>query len=317
MKVSIALIFVISIITLNYNCSQTKNKTYKSANKTNGEFESIKAEVETINERIEHFYLNEDTDSLIGLYSEKFTFFPEYKSAILETKSLKKFYKDWFNVVDNMIYKKVIYKVETFSDCVLEIGNFSLTYSTTQHSKNNYTGKYMIMWKRNAKMKLNILSEAFGSDKFIGPENVPYAGVQIKESYVLDKNIVSNELRPEIEEVDKILTKAVVEGNGKARADGFTKDGIYMPHFGSILDGMDVLVPYMMKTYTPGSKLYVRNTYREIFNLGEFIFINGHFKGGWGDPINGGTFEGNMSNLMKRNENGKLLMYRQLANNDR
>jgi hypothetical protein len=51
--------------------------------------------------------------------------------------------------------------------------------------------------------------------------------------------------------------------------------------------------------------------------LVEFVFINGHFKGGWGDQSTGGHFEGNVSNLMQREKNGKLLMYRQLANNGR
>jgi ketosteroid isomerase-like protein len=311
-KISTTLILLISIITLNYSCAQAKNKTHDKLNA-----ESARAELESLNKRIEHLYSNKETDSVIRLYSEKFTLLPEYKPAIVEIKSLNQFYKDWFDAINNIIYKKSIYKVEMFSDYVLEIGNFTLNYSTKQNPKNNYTGKYMIMWKRNAQMKLNILSEAFGSDKLIKPEDVPYAGVQVKEIFVLDKNIINDELRSDVEEFDKTLTNAVVDGNGKARADGFTKDGIYMPHFGSILEGMDVLLPYMMKTYTPSSKLYVRNTYREIFNMGEFVFLNGHFKGGWGDPASGGTFEGNMSNLMKRNAKGKLLMYRQLANNDR
>lgn len=299
----------IAIFILNCNCTQAGSKRYRS--------DKITLELETINEKIQRLLLNKDADSLVALYSAKFTFLPEFKSAITERNTLKKFYNDWFNSVNDMTYKKTIYKVEAFADYDLEIGNFSLTYSTAQNSKKDYTGKYMIMWKRNAKKELTILSEAFGSDKHIGPDDVPYATVEITGGYVLNKNIVSNELKPEIEEYDKILTKAVEDGNGNARADGFTQDGIYMPHYDPLLDGMDALRPYMMKTYTPGSKLFVKNNYREIFTSGEFVFIDGHFKGGWGDPVTGGKFEGNMSNLMKRDKNGKLLMYRQLANNDR
>lgn len=279
--------------------------------------ENPKAELEDINKRIEIFYSKESFDSLAELFAKEFIFMPEYKSAIAEIKTLKAFYRDWFNTVEIINFKKNIYKVEVYGDYILEIGNFSLIYSTQANQKNDYTGKYMAMWKHDANKRLRILSEAFGSDKYIEAKNVPYARVEVKNSFVLNTNMVSDKVSKEIEEIDKTLTKAVTEGNGKARADGFMKDGIYMPHFGEILEGMDTLLPYMLKTYNPDAKLYVRNTYQEIFDLGEFVFLSGHFKGGWGDTISGGKFEGNMSNLFKRNEDGDLKMYRQLANNDR
>jgi hypothetical protein len=94
------------------------------------------------------------------------------------------------------------------------------------------------------------------------------------------------------------------------------KNGIYMPHFDRMLVGMDVIRPYMLKTYRPGTLAYVKNTYREIFNLGEFVFINGQFKVGWDNARNKGSFQGNMSNLMERGKDGKLLMLCQLAHND-
>lgn len=305
------------LIVLPHRSSQAKGTAYESPGEYFVDTETLKAELEGINQRIEKFYSRENADSLTQLFAKDFTFFPEYKPAIAEIKGLKAFYSDWFNSVNDIAFKKNIYKVEAFANYVLEIGRFRLTYSPPTGSKNTYTGKYMIMWQRDARKQLRILSEAFGSDKNIGPADVPYAGVTVKDSFVLDRNMVSNKLSKEVEALDNTLTQAVREGDGKARADGFTKDGLYMPHFGDILEGMDAIRPYMMKIYTPGARLYVKNTYREIFDLGEFVFLNGHFKGGWGDEVNGGKFEGNMSNLMKRDEHGKLLMYRQLANNDR
>jgi hypothetical protein len=103
---------------------------------------------------------------------------------LIKKEAIKKFYKDWFKTVGNLNYQKVVYKVEPFSDYVLGIGNFGINYSTAQHAENKYTGKYMIMWKRNEKMRLTILSVTFGSDKYIWPEEVPYAGVQVKEGFV-------------------------------------------------------------------------------------------------------------------------------------
>jgi ketosteroid isomerase-like protein len=71
----------------------------------------------------------------------------------------------------------------------------------------------------------------------------------------------------------------------------------------------------MLKTYTGNSITDVKDTFREIFDTGDFVFLSGHFKVGFGKGDNKGSFEGNMSNLMKRDKDGKLLMYRQLAHN--
>jgi ketosteroid isomerase-like protein len=60
---------------------------------------------------------------------------------------------------------------------------------------------------------------------------------------------------------------------------------------------------------------YVKDTFHEIFDSGDFVFLSGHFEVGFGKGDNKGSFDGNMSNLMKRSKDGKLLMYRQLAHN--
>jgi ketosteroid isomerase-like protein len=59
----------------------------------------------------------------------------------------------------------------------------------------------------------------------------------------------------------------------------------------------------------------VRDTFCEIFDTGDFVFLSGHFKVSFDNGTDKGTFEGNMSNLMKRGKDGKLLLYRQLAHN--
>jgi ketosteroid isomerase-like protein len=295
-------------------CTVIHSKAQSRINKTTDE---VRIEIEAINSKIEQLYQTENVQLLVNLYAEQLTFFPEYKPAVFDSKKLKSFYTDWFKTVQTKSYKKKIYKVEVLSNYILEMGNFNSAYITATNSPLYYNGKYMILWKRDKKGNLRIVSEAFGSDKYIEPENVPYSAVQVQENNLEAKDDISKELMAEIEEFNAEVIKAVMDGNGEARAKGFTKDGIYMPHFDLILDGMDAIRPYMLKTYTPGSLIKVKHTYNRIYDLGEYVFVNGHFKGSWGDTTNGGKLEGNMSNLMKRNENGMWLMHRQIGNNDR
>lgn len=308
MKVSVTLIVVIFLLTANYSYSQ--NKSHRTGDK-------VQTEIEAINSRTEQLYLKEDIDRLIGLYADQLTFFPEYKPATFEIEKLADFYKGWFKTADITTYKKIIHTVEVFSDHVLEIGTFNLAYSSIQRSQHEYKGKYMILWKRSINGNLNIVSESFGADKYIEPEAVPYADVQIEESNFTAKHNVSSQLLTEIEESNAVVIKAVAEGDGETRANEFTEDGILMTNFDSIRVGMEAIRHHMLKTYKPGTSYIVKHTYYRIYDLGNYVLVNGHYKGGWGDSINGGRFDGNMSNFMKRDKNGKLLMHRQLGNRDR
>jgi hypothetical protein len=113
------------------------------------------------------------------------------------------------------------------------------------------------------------------------------------------------------------VLKAVASGDGNTRAEGFTKDAILLSNFDSILVGMENIRPKMLKTYTPNMSYHVKHNYNRIYDLGDYVFVVGQYKGGWGDSTNGGRFEGNMTNLLKRGKNGKLLMHRQAGNRDK
>lgn len=289
----------------------TANYYSKSQNHVTNATEQWRIGLEAINNKIEQLHQTKDLNSLIALYASELTFSAEYKPAIFETNTLKGFFKDWFNEADIKTYRKKILSVEIFADHILEIGTFNMTYTTAHNPQGEYTGRYMILWKKDAHEKLMIVSETFGADKYIEPNAVPYAAVQVEETSFTAIHNVSKKLIAEVEEFDAVVLKAVAEGDGNARANGFTKDAILLANFDSIRIGMEDIRPKMLKTYTPDISYIVKHTYNRIYDLGDYVFVNGQYKGGWGDSINGGRFGGNMSNLMKRTENGKLLMHRQ------
>ncbi|MDJ1494773.1 hypothetical protein QNI19_17675 [Cytophagaceae bacterium DM2B3-1] len=275
--------------------------------------EASRVELEAINSRIEQLYVTENVNALTSLYASQFTFFPEYKPAIFELKALNQFFKDWFTAGDVKTYKKKITTVEIYSGHLLELGTFSFHYSSTKNPQGEYKGNYMVLWKSDNNGKLSILSETFGADTYIEPEIVPYADVQIEETNFTAIAKVNKTLITEIEEFDAVVLKAVANGDGNARADGFTQDAILLSNFDSIRVGMEHIRPKMLKTYTPDISFRVKHYY---YDLGEYVFVTAQYKGGWGDSTKGGRFKGNMSNLLKRTKNGKLLMHRQAGNRD-
>jgi ketosteroid isomerase-like protein len=275
----------------------------------------VQEEIEVINQRIEQLFLSENIELLTSLYSEQLTYFPEYKPAIFNIKGLKKFYRDWFKVTDFSSYRKKIYTVEVYADYILEIGTSRLTYASDNNPNNEYKCKYMVMWKKDDNEKLKIISETFGAEKYIEPNEVPYATVTVEASNFVERSNVTKQVMREIEESNAIVIKAVAEGDADARANGFTNDGILMSTFDSMQVGMEAIRAHMFKTYNPDISFIVKHSYNRIYDLGDYVFLTGHYKGGWGDSIKGGgKFEGNMSNFMKRDKSGKLLMYRQIGN---
>src|SRR5688572_2110364 len=301
-------ILIIALASLNIDLksqSTTKNS------------DDSRIELESINSRIEQLYLTEDVNALTSLYAIQFTFFPEYKPAIFESKRLKKFFKDWFTGGDVKRFKKKILAVEIYSDHLLELGTFSLHYSSIKNPQGEYKGNYMVLWKSDNDGKLSIVSETFGADTYIEPEVVPYADVQVEETNFTAIDNANKKLIAEIEEFDAVVLKAVANSDGNARAEGFTKDAILLSNFDSIRVGMENIRPKMLKTYTSNMSYIVKHYYNRIYDLGNYVFVSGQYKGGWGDSIKGGRFEGNMSNLLKRTKHGKLLMHRQAGNRDR
>ena len=274
-------------------------------------------ELEAINSKTEQLYLTEDVSALTSLYAGQFSFFPEYKPAIFEMKTLSRFFKDWFTAGTVQSYKKKITAVEVYADHLLEVGSFRVRYSSIKNPEGEYKGNYMILWIRDNDGKLKIVSETFGADTYIEPEVVPYADVQVQETNFASLDNVNKKLLAEIGAFDAVVLKAVATGDGNARAEGFTSDAILLSTFDSIHVGMESIRPKMLKTYTPGMSYIVKHYYNRIYDFGEYVFVLGQYKGGWGDSTNGGRFEGNMANLLKRTNNGKLLMHRQAGNRDR
>lgn len=311
MKSRISILLCIIILTGTLNCYSKSHKTIERGT------DEFRTEIEAINTRTEQLYITENINLLTDLYTEHLTFFPEYKRAIFDKEKLKKFFIDWFRTGDVKAYRKDIYTVEVYSDHVLEIGAFNMSYSSVHHSEGAYKGKYMILWKRDEEGKLNIVSETFSADSYIDPEAVPYASVQVKESNSVSAlHNINRELLHEIEAFNAVVLKAVAEGDGDARARGFTNDAILLSNSDSMRVGMDAIRTKMLKTYTPDISFQVKHTYNRIYDLGDYVFVNGHYKGEWGDSARGGKFEGNMSSLMKKTESGNLLMHRQLDNRE-
>lgn len=272
-----------------------------------------------VNHNLEELLLNKQIQPLIDFYDQHAVVFAEYKSAMTEQTTIEHFYTDWLSLVDISAFKKIIYEVQVFRGYLLEVGTIHLSYSHTINKAEEtiYHGKYMVFWQQGNEGQWRILSEIFGSETYLTPEEVPYAKVTIKECEMSENLNVDPELWSRVNNLNEQVIKDVEAGDGDKRSRDFTDDGIYMPHFERMLVGIEQIRPYMLKTYKPENAVYVKHRYYKIVDLQTHMLVLGHFDGGWKNSESSGTFQGNMFNLRKRDEQGKWLMHRQMSVNDR
>ena len=270
--------------------------------------------VQTRNKQIAVDLIKGDVGSLSRLYTVDCSYLPEFGPTINGRVRLSDFYRTWLKNSRIITYSKSIYEVEPISNYLLETGNLTIHYKMGLDADREYRGKYMVIWKRDQAGQINIYAEAFGADHQVDVTDVPYPAGDVSANQPTEDFMVRQTLKPALQDYDKKVVSGVVAGDGASRAAGFTNDGIYMPHFDPMQIGMKAIRPYMLKTYYPHTISYVKDTFRELFDTGEFILLTGHFHVILNNP--GKTsFDGNMLNLMKRGNDGKLLMYRQLAHN--
>jgi ketosteroid isomerase-like protein len=239
-----------------------------------------------------------------------------FKPAIYDSAKLRRFFKDWFQHVSVKSFTKNSISIEPMNDHVLDLGTFRLTYQDVNSTEKIYAGNYLILWKRQGANDLKMVSHAFGSDTYLEAKDVPWAMVNVEKGQLNNTIEVDKQILDMVNEANAEVIRGVREGDGESRANGFTADAILMPNFEKYYVGMETIRPRMLKTYHPGVSFKVNHTFQRIYDLGDYVFVNGYYKGGWGDSNDGGWFEGNMLDVMKKMPDGKLKYYRQLANRD-
>jgi len=270
--------------------------------------------VQACDEKIAIALIKGDVPALIKLYATDCTYLPEFGATLTGSDQLKDFYLAWLKYSRVTTYRKSIYEVQRIDNYLLETGNFTVTYKIATSAIREYTGKYMVIWRQDNSGQLKIFAEAFGADHYVEPADIPYAPGDVTANQPKVDFAASSNIKSLLKEYDRKVVHDVLTGDGAERAGGFTEDGIYMPHFDPMQIGMNTIRSYMLKTYHPNTISLVKDSLRELFDNGNFILLSGHFHVVLNNPQKT-SFDGNMLNLMKRNSDGKLLMYRQLAHN--
>ena len=278
---------------------------------------NLRQQLDHRNQAISEALVREDIATLATYYADGAMLMPEHSKARSGRRAIEDYYRQWFAQLQVATSRKTSYEVLEYGDYAVETGTFVQTFSRTGQAPYRYQGKYMTLWSTQGKQPV-IVSELWGA-------NAPFDDAllaQIDDSALPNEDTFQNDrnLLAEIRGRNEIIGRLVTERNGNEHADMFLPDAIYMTYYTPMLVGIENIRPYFIEHEKPGDVSIDALALRSgtIYSLagGKLHLEQGFYNVTWRAGDKGGTVTGKSLNLWKRDEHGKLMLFRQAVNHD-
>lgn len=282
--------------------------------------DQLKEKLEKINNKLAAAFLNRDINVIIQYYDDKEPIcMPEYHKALYTKEGIELYYGQWFDNVTINTYKRNIYEVQLIKNYLIEIGTFVNNFTKPDGTLLNYEGKYMNVWRIEKNKDLTLVSEIWGANSAVDKSNFSFIKPQVS---VLPKLTVSKKIADEVNKRNERIAELVKKREGEKHAtELFTKDAIYLTYDTPMLIGMENIKPYFVEHEKPNGvsidSLEIKASGMIRFN-NDFVLEYGYYyvDVSWDRKKGKATVTGKSTNLWKRDENGVLMLYRQMVNHD-
>lgn len=243
---------------------------------------------------------------------------PEYHNALYTKQDIKSYYEQWLSNFKINDYKRSIYEVQLIENYVVEIGTFNVNAVGKSDVSLVYEGKYMNVWKVLKNKKMVLVSEIWGADKAIDGSQF----LVIKTNGIkIPKPKINQSIEEEIYKRNERIAELVKNREGEKHAvEFFTKDAIYLTYDTPMLIGMDNIKPYFVEHEKPNGvsidSLSIKAS--RIIPLKNYSIEYGYYfvDVSWDNKKGKASVSGKSINLWKRDENGVLMLYRQMVNHN-
>ncbi|WP_294963738.1 DUF4440 domain-containing protein [uncultured Flavobacterium sp.] len=275
-------------------------------------------QIEAYNASFEAAFVKGNQEDLIKAYTDQSIFMPEHSRQRTGTKEIQAFYKQWLSQAKVASYQKTIVEIQNLGNYILEIGTFAENLNVNEQKPFSYSGKYSVLWKKssNRKLPLTIAAEIWGASSYFDDKNIP----NIDDSAILPTipYIPSDKLTSEVKERNNTIKKLVQNRQGAEHAKMFMPDAMYLTYYTPILSGEKEITDYFTEHEKPGT-LRIEQISIETSNIifaREAIVEFGFYNVDWRDGESSGNVKGKSINVWKKNNDGELLLFRQMVNHD-
>lgn len=281
--------------------------------------DQLKEKLKNINNQLTDSFLRNDSSVIINYYDATAPVcMPEYHKAIYSKEDIKSYYQQWLSNFKINTYKRNIFEVQLIDNYGIEIGTFNIDAINDKGSALVYDGKYLNVWKIEKNGKLTLISEIWGANKAIDGTN--FASIKTKESDT-PKPAVKKSLEDEVNKRNLRIAELVTKREGEKHADEFfTKDAIYLTYDSPMFIGFENIKPYFVEHEKPNGvsidSISIKAS--RIIPVKNFVIEYGYYyvDVSWDNKKGRAIVTGKSTNIWKRDENGILMLYRQMVNHN-
>ncbi|MBE8726197.1 DUF4440 domain-containing protein [Flavobacterium hungaricum] len=292
--------------------SITNGQTIKNA-------AQLKEKLKAVNSQIEASFLRNDSSVILKYYDDKEPVcMPEYHKALYTKEDIKSYYQQWLSGFKISAYKRDIYEVQLIENYAVEIGTFSINSINHKGASLVYDGKYLNVWRIEKAGRLTLVSEIWGANKAIEGSNFSFIKTKRRET---PKPKINKALENEVSKRNDRIAELVRNREGEKHAlELFTKDAIYLTYDTSMLVGMENIKPYFTEHEKPNGVSIDSISIKAsmMIPLNNFVVEYGYYyvDVSWDNKKGRAIVTGKSTNLWKRDENGILMLYRQMVNHN-
>lgn len=281
--------------------------------------DELKEKLKKVNSQIADSFLRKDFSVITNFYDDNEPVcMPEYHKALYTKEDIKSYYQQWLSKFTINSYKRDIYEIQQIGNYAVEIGTFNIHSTNQNGAVLVYDGKYLNVWKVEKNGKLILESEIWGANKAIDGSN--FASIKTKESEI-PKPKINKTLETEVGKRNERIAELVSNREGEKHAvEFFTKDAIYLTYDAPMFVGMENIKPYFEEHEKPNGVSIDSISIKagKMIPIKNFVIEYGYYYVDvfWDNKKGRAIVTGKSTNVWKRDENGVLMLFRQMVNHN-
>ncbi|MBB4802746.1 ketosteroid isomerase-like protein [Flavobacterium nitrogenifigens] len=277
----------------------------------------IQKQIEDYNSAFATAFVENNKDFILKRYNDQSVLMPEHNRERVGKNLIADFYEQWLNQAKVTSYQKKIVELQDFDNYVLEIGNFDENLHIKDLKSYTYSGKYMVLWKKEDKNKITtIAAEIWGANSYFDDRFIPDVDdkmVPQTKAYTSSDKLIS-----EVIERNSSIKNLVKNRQGAEHAKMFMPDAMYLTYYSPILSGEKEITAYFTEHEKPGTlsidKISIQTSGVIVTNKAIIEF--GFYSVDWSNGDKSANVKGKSINVWKRNNSGELMIFRQMVNHD-
>ncbi|MBZ4035528.1 hypothetical protein K6T82_12175 [Flavobacterium sp. 17A] len=277
---------------------------------------NIQKQLENYNTVFVKALVENNKDVILQSYTNQSVLMPEHSRQRVGKQVISDFYQQWLTQAKVLSYQKTIIDLQDFEDYILEIGNFTENLDVKNLKPYTYSGKYMVLWRKVSKSKMTIAAEIWGANSYFDDRFIP----EIDDSKVpaAKEFISSDQTIKEVITRNGSIKNLVQNRLGAEHAKMFMPDAMYLTYYTPILAGEKEITAYFTEHEKPGTLSIDQISIQTsgVIVAKKAIIEFGFYSVDWSDGDKNGNVKGKSINIWKRNNDGQLMLFRQMVNHD-